>query len=120
MENPTHSTMKTLNEHNQEDRFMAMLIYLLSFATNIIGPLIIWIIKRETSSFVDRIGKDYFNFMISYMLWFLISGFLSIILIGIPIFMILAVLSFIFTIIGAIKAYEGETYLPPLSIPFFK
>ncbi|MEY9141888.1 putative Tic20 family protein [Mammaliicoccus lentus] len=42
------------------------------------------------------------------------------IIIGIILLPILAILVFIFTIIGAVKAYQGETYLPPLSIRFIK
>ncbi|RIO20578.1 DUF4870 domain-containing protein, partial [Mammaliicoccus sciuri] len=40
--------------------------------------------------------------------------------VGFIILPILAILAFIFTVIGAIKAYNGETYLPPLSIRMIK
>ncbi|UXV31793.1 DUF4870 domain-containing protein [Mammaliicoccus sciuri] len=94
-----------------------MLIYLTSFFASFFAPLIIWLIKRENSPFVDRIGKDYLNFFISYTIWGFVATLLCLILVG---FILLAILAFVFTVIGAIKAYNGETYLPPLSIRMIK
>ena len=42
------------------------------------------------------------------------------ILIGFVLLPIIVILNFIFTIVAAVKAYNGEDYLPPLSIRFFK
>ena len=105
---------------NDDERLFGMLIYLTSLFTALIAPLIIWLIKRDESSFVDRIGKDYLNFFISYTIWGIVAGVLCLIIIGIILLPILAILVFIFTIIVAVKAYQGETYLPPLSIRFIK
>nr|WP_263314914.1 DUF4870 domain-containing protein [Mammaliicoccus sp. Marseille-Q6498] len=120
----------TLNHENKninnngsttdDERLFGMLIYLTSFFTYLVAPLIIWLIKRENSSFVDKIGKDFLNFYISYTIWSFIAGLLCIVLIGLLIIPILVILLIVFTIIGAVKAYNGETYLPPLSIRFFK
>ncbi|WP_210620010.1 DUF4870 domain-containing protein [Mammaliicoccus lentus] len=105
---------------SDDERLYGMLIYLTSIFTTLIAPLIIWLIKRDDSPFVDRIGKDYLNFFISYTIWGIVAGVLCLIIIGIILLPILAILGFIFTIIGAVKAYQGETYLPPLSIRFIK
>lgn len=107
-------------EPNSDARLMATLIYVLSFFAPLIVPLIIWLIKREESPFVDRAGKNYFNFLISYTIWTTISTLALLILIGIVLLPILAILIIIFTIVAAVKAYNGEDYLPPLSIRFFK
>ncbi|MGK9044472.1 DUF4870 domain-containing protein [Mammaliicoccus vitulinus] len=122
-----HSTLNEdnaqLNENtntSDDDRLFGMLIYLTSFFAAFFGPLIIWLIKRDDSPFIDKIGKDYLNFFISYTIWSIVSSLLCIILIGFILLPILAILLFVFTIIGAIKAYKGETYLPPLSIQFIK
>ncbi|MDT3995693.1 DUF4870 domain-containing protein, partial [Mammaliicoccus fleurettii] len=64
--------------------------------------------------------KDYLNFFISYTIWSIVSGLLCLILIGFILIPILTVLLFVFTIIGAMKSYNGETYLPPFSIRFIK
>ncbi|SCU02426.1 membrane protein [Staphylococcus xylosus] len=107
-------------EPDADARLMATLIYVLSFFTSLIAPLIIWLIKRDESPFVDRAGKNYLNFLLSYLIWITVASIAIFIIIGIIILPILVLLNFIFTIVAAVKAYNGEDYLPPLSIRFFK
>lgn len=107
-------------EPDADARLMATLIYVLSFFTFLIAPLIIWLIKRDESPFVDRAGKNYLNFLLSYLIWITVASIAIFIIIGIIILPILLLLNFIFTIVAAVKAYNGEDYLPPLSIRFFK
>ncbi|MCD8904800.1 DUF4870 domain-containing protein [Staphylococcus chromogenes] len=109
-----------INVPTDDERLMAVLIYVTSFFTSIIGPLLIWLIKRDTSRFVDISGKNYFNFIISYSIWSIAASLLMFVLIGFVILPIVLLLSFIFHIVAIIKAYNGEDYLPPLSIRFFK
>lgn len=129
-----------LARNNPDDRILAMLIYLLSFFTTLIAPLVIWLIKRNESRIVDKAGKNYFNFFISYLIWsiiftiiFLIGYFMLLanqtalliiggILMGLSalVLFVLSILSFIFTIIACVKYMSNEAYLIPLSIRFFK
>jgi uncharacterized protein len=99
---------------NKDERLMAALIYIASFFTAFIGPLIIWLIKKEESSFVDYHGREYLNFLISYTIYGIVATVLTIVLIGMIILPILGIAGFIFTIIGAVKAYDGEEYRIPL------
>lgn len=102
-----------------DERIFAMLIYVTSFFTTFIGPLIIWLVKQESSAFVDYHGKHYFNFLISYFIYGIIASISIVIGIGFLLIPVVGIAVFIFTIIGAIKAYEGEIYHIPLTIPFF-
>lgn len=104
----------------RDERVMATLIYVLSFFTSLIAPLIIWLINREDSPFVDKVSKNYFNFLLSYFIWSILALISIFILIGIILVPVIALLNFIFTIVAAVKSYNGEDYLPPLSIKFFK
>ncbi|WP_185150627.1 DUF4870 domain-containing protein [Cytobacillus dafuensis] len=99
---------------SQDERLLATMIYVTSFFTNFIGPLIIWLIKKDESSFIDHHGKEYFNFIISYAIYSIISVLLMLILIGFIMIWIVGVLAFVFTIIAAVKAYEGKEYHFPL------
>ncbi|MBY0124526.1 DUF4870 domain-containing protein [Bacillus sp. S/N-304-OC-R1] len=99
---------------SQDERLLATAIYVTSFFTTIVGPLIIWLLKRNESSFIDEHGKEYFNFVISYGVYVLISGILTIVLIGFVTMWIAGILAFIFTIVAAVKAYEGKEYKIPL------
>ncbi|HCW6798709.1 TPA: DUF4870 domain-containing protein [Staphylococcus aureus] len=118
------------NRKSNDENIMAMLIYLLSLFTSIIGPLIIWLLKKDESKLVDRAGKNYLNYTISYIIWsivlvvitfigvFLIAtGIDFIIIIGFIITFI-GILSFVFTIIACVKYYNGQEYVIPLTIRF--
>src|SRR5690625_3011322 len=95
---------------SEDERLLAMLIYVTSFFTVIIGPLLIWLLKRQESIFIDHHGKQYVNFLISYTIYFIIAKLLIILLIGIVFVPIVAIAAFITVIVAAIKAYKGETY----------
>ncbi|WP_254119137.1 DUF4870 domain-containing protein [Bacillus sp. FJAT-29790] len=99
---------------SNDERLLAAAIYVSSFFTTFIGPLVIWLLKKNESSFVDYHGKEYFNFLISYGVYSIISTILMVILIGFVTIWIVGILAFVFTIIAAVKAYEGKEY----EIPF--
>jgi uncharacterized protein len=103
-----------------EERMLAAGIYVLSLFFPVIGPLVIWLIKKDESAFIDYHGREYFNFLISYTIYFFVSGILTIILIGFVALAILGLMLFVFTIIAAIKAYEGNQYRFPLIVRLIK
>lgn len=103
-----------------DERLLAMLIYVTSFFTTIIGPILIWLIKRDDSLFIDYHGKEYLNFIISYAVYGFIAGLTVFIAIGIVLAPLVAILVFIFTIIAAIKAFQGEMYKIPLVFRIIK
>jgi uncharacterized Tic20 family protein len=94
---------------------------------NIIGPLIVWLVKRGESLGVDAHGKESLNFQISWTIYGAILGALTaalwIILIGflfVPVLIIGFVAMVILTVIGAVKASNGQLYRYPLTIRFLK
>lgn len=103
-----------------DDRLFAMLIYLISFFAPVIGPLIIWMLKRGESAFVEYHGKEYFNFLISYAIYGIISSILMLVLIGFVLIGVLAIMTFVFTLIALFKSYKGEAYRIPLIFRFIK
>lgn len=103
-----------------DEKLMSMLIYVSSFFTYFVGPLIIWLMKREDSEFVDYHGKEFLNFMISYTIYGIVASILMIVLIGFILAPIVGLMAFIFTIIAAVKSYGGETYRIPTVIRFIK
>ena len=61
----------------KEEKLFAVLLYVLSFPTPLLGPLVIWLLKKD-SPFIDYHGREYFNFLISYTIYGLIAGLLVI------------------------------------------
>ena len=88
----------------------AMLCHLLGIFTCIVGPLIIWLIKKDAHKFVDEHGKASLNWQISLMIYGFISFLLVVIFIGGLMLMALAVLNLVFCIIASLKARDGEPY----------
>ena len=91
-----------------------------------IGPLVIWLVKKDTLPFVDDQGKEALNFNITVGIVFLALLILSIVTFGIglivavPLWIIIGIAWLVFTIIAAIKAYDGEMYRYPLTIRLLK
>jgi uncharacterized Tic20 family protein len=86
----------------------------------VLGPLIVWLVKREEDAFIDDQGKEAVNFQLTMFIAAIISGLLMLIVIGFLLIAIVAALMIIFPIIGATKANEGELYRYPLTIRFIK
>lgn len=103
-----------------DERLFSMLIYLVSFPFPVLGPLLIWMLKRDDSELVDYHGKEYFNFFISYLIYSIVSAFLILVLIGLLLIWIVGIMAVIFTIIALVKAYSGEKYRIPLIFRFIK
>jgi len=83
-------------------------------------PIVMWMINKDQSALIDKHGKNIINFMISWLMYAVISGFLLLILIGGPLLIALAVTQVLFIILAAIKAANGEYWKYPLSIEFLK
>jgi uncharacterized Tic20 family protein len=53
-----------------DERTMAMLCHLLGLLTGFVGPLILWLVKKDESAFIDHHGKEAVNFQITYYIVF--------------------------------------------------
>ena len=87
---------------------------------NILGPLIIWQIKKAEMPFVDDQGKEALNFNITAALAFLVSFILSFVLIGLLLMPLVGLAWLVFAIIAAIKANEGQYYRYPFTLRLVK
>lgn len=99
---------------------LALVGYVLIPLGNVIGPLVIWLIKKDEFPFVDDQGKESLNFQLSMLIYFAVSIVLKIVLIGFVLFGAVWVFGVIMTIIAAIQANEGVAYRYPLTIRFLK
>ena len=86
----------------------------------VLGPLIVWLIKRGDASEIDAHGKESLNFQISMLIYHAIAFVLCFILIGIPILIALWVADIVLVIIASMKASEGKFYQYPFTIRFIK
>lgn len=99
---------------------MALLIYILAIFTGWLGPLIIWLIKKDQSAYINHHGKEVLNFQITVFIAALISGLLTIVIIGCFLVPIVMICSIVFSIMGAIAANKGQWYRFPISLRLIK
>jgi uncharacterized protein len=110
---------------SRDERTWAMLAHLSTLVGyvaipfgNIIAPLIIWLVKRDQSRFIDDQAKESLNFQISMSIYAVISFVLMLVLIGFVLIPILYVFGIVMVIIAAIKANDGVHYRYPITIRF--
>lgn len=87
---------------------------------SILGPLLIWLIKKNEMPFLDRHGKQSMNFQLSMLLYVVVSLLLSMFYVGLLFLFPLLIINVVFVIIASTKAYHGEEYQYPFSIKFIK
>ncbi len=83
-----------------------------------IGPLVVWLIKREDDPLIEEQGKEAVNFQLTMFLAMFISLLLAFVLIGIPLLIVFGLMMVINPIIAAVKTSNGERYRYPISIRF--
>lgn len=117
-----YSTSLQTPEQRQMGLFLhlSQLLNLVLPPAGIIAPIILWQIKKDEMPALDAHGKMVVNWMISSVIYFVVSLILSLVLIGIVGIAALVVMGIVFPIIGAIKANNGEFWEYPLTIKFLK
>ncbi len=90
---------------------------------HIIGPLLIWLLKRNEFPEIDEHGKESLNFQISLFLYAAAIIALCFVLIGLlllPLLAVLHLLNVVLVIVASIRASEGKLYRYPLTIRLIK
>ena len=126
---------------NAEERQWAMFAHLSALLGGILtshlfgwacflGPLVIWLLKKDTLPFVNDQGKEALNFNITAAIigigFLVLSVPLTIVTLGlwliiaVPVAILLGIGWLVLTIIAAIKANEGVTYRYPISLRLVK
>lgn len=91
-----------------------------------IGPLVIWMMKKDTMPFVGDQAKEALNFAITVSIACFVLLMLTILSLGIgalltvPLMMIIGVTALILIIIAAVKANEGVAYRYPIALRLVK
>jgi uncharacterized protein len=130
MEQPQSSDQKSVAtppklHWGMDEKSFCLLLHLSQLAgmilpgAGLVLPIVMWATEKDNSPLIDEHGKVVFNWMISSLIYSLVSGVLCFFLIGIPILVVLVILMVIFPIIGGIKANDRIVWKYPLSISFF-
>ena len=109
----------------KDERMWAMLCHLAALAFfipfgNIIGPLVIWLLKKDEFPLVNDQGKESLNFQITMMIGFVISFALVFVFIGLLTGLVILVGDIILVVMATIRANAGEAYRYPFAIRLIK
>jgi hypothetical protein len=107
-------------EISKDARTFAMLAHLLAIFTSFVGPLVIWLVKKDEHPFVDEQGKEALNFQITVVIAYVVAGLLTFLCIGFLLFSAVWVVNLIFCIMACVAVNKGEHYRYPVSIRFIK
>ena len=111
-----------------DDRVWAMLAHLSAAIAAVVsagwltiaGPLIVWLVKKDSSPFVRNAAAGAFNFTLTMWIMTVIGWILTITVIGAPIGIPLTIIgglgSIVLGIVGALKAWGGEAYRYPWQV----
>ena len=111
---------------SKDERLWGMLCHLLSFSGylipfgSVLGPLIIWMIKKDDMPFVNDQGKESLNFQLTMLIAVIISAILCLVLIGFLMLGVVLIFQLVVVIMASIKANDGIKYRYPYTIRFIK
>jgi uncharacterized Tic20 family protein len=114
---PALTNVRTWNTFCHASALLGVLVH---FPGYMLGPLIVWLVKRGESPEIDAHGKEALNFQISMLIYNVIAGICCIVLIGFVLLPILWILNAVFVIIASIQASDGKFYRYPATIRFIQ
>jgi len=114
-------------ETQKEEQQWAMFCHLAALSGfiiplgNVLGPLVIWLMKKDTMPLVNEHGKEALNFQITVLGAMIISAILTIVLIGLLLMVIVGIGALVLTIMAAVKVSNGQLdYKYPFAIRLIK
>ena len=122
MEDQNFSQSKEIRYTNvsSDERTMAILAHVLSIFFWIFPGLIIYLLKKDESPYVAEHAKEALNFQISLSIFYIISFFLMLILVGVLLLVILYFANIVLCIVATVKANDNILYKYPFSIRLVK
>lgn len=87
---------------------------------NFIGPVVVWMAKKDEYPLVADQGREVLNFQITLMLITFLCGLLTAVFIGVVLLWLLPFYWLILTIIAAVKASDGVKYRYPFTLRLIK
>ena len=116
---------------SSEARNWALAAHLSAFATFVgipwfVGPLVVWLIKRNDDPFIDHHGKEAVNFSLSVLIYgvglVVLGGIVTVLTLGLAVILVIGLAAalvigwFVLVILAAVKAANGEPYQYPLTL----
>ncbi len=105
-----------------DEKLWAIGAHLGPLVLGVIAPLVVWLVFRERSAFLDRTAKEALNMQLSYLIYFLVAGFSIILLIGLVLLPVVGIAWLVLMILATVKVGQlrgvplpGDHPLPQVS-----
>ena len=118
--------IETTESVDEEIRTTAVVAHLSTFAGlivpfgSVIGPLAVWLTRRDRDPFIDQAGREALNFGISIAIYGSVLLVAALMLVGIPLLMVGVVAWVVLASLAAVKASQGRAYRYPLTMRFVR
>lgn len=107
---------------SDDERIWGVLAHASAFAGlavpfgNILGPLVVWLLKKDSSAFVDENGLQSLNFQLTWTVLTFVSLLSIVVGVGLLLVPVVVVAWVILVVIATVRASDGEVYDYPLTI----
>jgi uncharacterized Tic20 family protein len=114
--------MEQQPQQGQQERTWAMLCHLSALAGfiiplgGILGPLVVWLVKKDEFPVVDDQGKESLNFQITMVIAAAVAGVLILVAIGTVLLAAVGIYDIVMVIVASMRANKGERYRYPLCL----
>lgn len=94
----------------------ALLILILPPFGGVLGPLVVWILRKDEMPFVRQEGRESLNFQITVLIAVAVSGALTLVLVGFLLLPVVALVDFVLVVVATLQAADGRPYRYPISL----
>lgn len=105
-----------MSDTSNQDTGLAIVAHIAGFVTSILGPLLIYLLADD--EFAKRNAANALNWQLMVVIYGIIAGVLSLLVIGFALIPLILLLNLVFCVVAAIKASNGETWSYPLTYDF--
>lgn len=123
MTTPNEPVTTATTAVSAESKNWAVFTHLSAFAMflgipSLVGPVVLWAVKKNEDPYVDFHGKEAINFNLSFLIYGVVSALLVLVLVGLLLLPAVFLTWLVLVIVAAVKTNAGEYYRYPLTIRF--
>ncbi|MGH3345832.1 MAG: DUF4870 domain-containing protein [Nocardioides sp.] len=97
----------------EDEKLWAIAAHLGPLLLGFVAPLVVWLVFRDRSAFLDRHGKEALNFQIAYLVYFVVAGISIVIIVGFVLLPLVGIAWVVFMILASVKASQYQDYRYP-------
>ena len=97
----------------EDEKLWAIGAHLGPLVLGLIAPLVVWLVFKDRSAFLDRQGKEALNFQIAYLVYFAVAGLSLLVLVGFVLLPLVGIAWVVFMILASVQASQYQDYRYP-------